>query len=105
MASGRAGASEREGVTHNLDLFARATRGTRALRLEHDPQPGLKRPHIRAAVVSSSPTGLDWRGNRLIRMSLKGSGRSAHRAVAPSELTSGGPQCPFPKGTGVFRGR
>src|SRR4051794_13461784 len=106
MASGRAGGSEREGVTHNSDVLARATRRTRALRLEHDPQPGLNGCTQRAAAVSFLPTGLDWRGNRLIRMSLKGSGRfRLQRRSAKAELTSGGPQCPFPKGSGVFRGR
>jgi len=40
MASDRAGGcGERESVTD--PLFARATRTIRALRLEHDPQPGL----------------------------------------------------------------
>src|SRR3954447_17283881 len=41
MALGRAGGSERKRAAHNSALLARATRRTRALRLEHDPQPGL----------------------------------------------------------------
>src|SRR3954453_8235788 len=38
---GPCGRSERKRAAHNSALLARATRRTRALRLEHDPQPGL----------------------------------------------------------------
>src|SRR5437763_10866695 len=41
MALGRAGGSERKRAAHNSALLGRATRRTRALRLEHDPQPVL----------------------------------------------------------------
>jgi hypothetical protein len=62
----------------------------RALRLEHDPQPGLKRLRLRTAVVSSCRK-LSGGHSADIRMSLKGVGRSAKAPWRQAEWLLGGP--------------
>src|SRR5436309_2263277 len=90
MASDRADRHQRRSVVSNSDLLARATRLFRALRLEHDPQPGLKRLRSRTAVVSSCRK-LSGGHSADIRMSLKGVGRSAKAPERQAEWLLGGP--------------
>ena len=103
MALGRAGGSERKRAAHNSALLARATRRTRALRLEHDPQPGLNGCTVRRRRGFFTTDGFGLAGKPPYPDVLKGLGsfRSSRRSVK-AELTSGGPQCPFRKGTGFF---
>src|SRR3954447_17072181 len=106
MALGRAGGSERKRAAHNSALLARATRRTRALRLEHDPQPGLNGCTVRRRRGFFVADGFGLAGKPPYPDVLRGLGsfRSSRRS-AKAELTSGGPQCPFREGNGVFRGR
>ena len=105
MALGRADGSERERVAHNSDFLARATRRSRALRLEHDPQPGLKRLHARRRRGFFDADGFRLAGDPPYPDVLKGLRpfRLGRRSAQRTDLRR--PAMSVPLRDGVFRGR
>src|SRR5437764_12936235 len=95
------GGGQRRSAVRNPQLVARATRTIRVLRLEHDPQPGLERLHIRAAAVSSLPMAGQAEA-RLYPDVLKGRRPFRLRRRSVKRTGLGRPaKCPFPLGSGL----